>query len=354
VGKTTTPYARSTDVFNPFKGMLGSMNVIMGNTGGDNRVEFDTMMEHSIWYESPNMGNLTFAALYSPGQNRVTDSSALSAGASNCNGGNVPGSGNTANLEGYVGCNDGGFSNAFSASMVYDNKSNWYGLVAFETHKSVNRSSDLNGVVTLFDPANPQNTPTQGFANINAKQADAMDVATESAFKTGAMYKLESTGTRIGALWESMKRNVPSALAFQNERQRTGTWLLIQQDLPGSNQLNFGWGRARKAQGDPGQHNDGNIAGAPGMTPDNSANLYTLAGIHQVDRNLSFYLNYAVTLNHAAAHYDQGAGGHGYYVDCHDSGGPIPANGGTAGTGGPNCWTGTRIQSLSAGMRYRF
>jgi hypothetical protein len=348
VGKTTTPYARSTEVFNPFKGMMGSMNVIMGNTGGDNRVEFDTMMEHAIWYESPTFNNFTFATLFSPGQNRVTDSSAISAGASNCNGGNVPGSGNTLNLEGVAGCNDGGFSNAFSASLVYDNKNDWYGLAAFETHKNVNRSSDLNGVVTTGTGGTP------GFTNLSNAQADAMDVATETAFKMGAMYKVPATGTRIGGIVESMKRNVPAALAFQNERQRNGTWLLIQQDLPGSNQINFGWGRARKAVGDPGQHNDGNIAGAPGLSPDNSANMYTLAGIHQVDRNLSFYMNYAVTLNHAAAHYDQGAGGHGYYVDCHDSGGPIPANGGTTGTAGPNCWTGTRIQSLSAGMRYRF
>lgn len=341
VGKTVTPYARSTDVFNPFSGMLGNMNVIMGNTGGDNRVEFSTMMEHSIWYESPVFSNFTFAALYSPGQNRVSDGSALSAGSSNCNGGNVPGSGNTANLESVVGCYDGGFGDAYSASLVYDNKKDWYGLIAYEVHKNVNRSSDLPAVGSL--PA--------GYSNA---QLDGMDVGDETAIKIGAMYKVASTGTRIGGVFESMTRNIPDVLSYQNERQRTGSWLLIQQDLPGANQLNFGWGHANKALGDPSQHNDLNIAGNPGQSPDNSANMYTLAGIHQVDRNLSFYMNYAITLNGAAAHYDQGAGGHGYYVDCHDSGGPIPANGGSTGTAGPICWTGTTIQSLSAGMRYRF
>jgi hypothetical protein len=168
------------------------------------------------------------------------------------------------------------------------------------------------------------------------------------------MYRFESTGTRIGGIYESMKRNISPLLSYQNERQRNGTWLLIQQDLPGANQLNIGWAHAGTALGDPGQHNDMNIAGSPGQQPNNSANMYTIAGIHQVDRNLSFYANYALTVNSAAAHYDQGAGGHGYYVDCHDSGGPIPANGGSTGTGGPNCWTGTRIQGISVGMRYRF
>ncbi len=341
VGKTVTPYASSTNIFNPFKGMLGSMNVVMGNTGGDNRVEFDTMMEHSIWYESPTWNNISFAALFSPGQNHTTDSSGISAGSSNCNGGNVPGSGNTVNLDGVVECNDGGFSNAFSTSLVYDDKKAWYALAAYELHQNVNRSSDLTGVGSL--PA--------GYTNA---QLDAMDVGNESAAKAGLMYRFASTGTRIGGIFESMKRNIDPALAYQNERQRNGTWLLIQQDLPGANQLNFGWAHAGTAVGDPSQHNDGNIAGNPGQQPNNSANMYTIAGIHQVDRNLSFYANYALTVNGAAAHYDQGAGGHGYYVDCHDSGGPIPANGGTTGTAGPNCWTGTRIQGISVGMRYRF
>src|SRR3984957_7913373 len=41
-GDTYSPYKKSTDRMNPFSGMLGDYAVIMGNTGGDNRVEFGT------------------------------------------------------------------------------------------------------------------------------------------------------------------------------------------------------------------------------------------------------------------------------------------------------------------------
>src|ERR1019366_5535510 len=40
IGKRETPYKKSTDRLNPFNGMIGDYRVIMGNTGGDNRVEF--------------------------------------------------------------------------------------------------------------------------------------------------------------------------------------------------------------------------------------------------------------------------------------------------------------------------
>ena len=339
VGKTYAPYAISTQIFNPFVGMLGSMNVMMGNSGGDNRVEFGTLMEHSIWYESPAWNNISLAALFSPGQNRATDSSGIPQGSSNCNGGNIPGSGGTVNpgVGGVNGCNDGGFSNAFSTSLVYDDKKAWYAVAAYELHQNVNRSSDLYGVT---------------LGNYTNDQLNTMDTGNESAAKAGLMYHFQSTGTRIGGIFESMKRNVPSVLSYQNERQRNGTWVVVQQDLPGANQLNFGWAHAGTAVGDPGQHNDGNIAGAPGLAPNNSANMYTIAGIHQVDRNLSFYANYALTVNNSAAHYDLGAGGHGITTDCHDTGGAIPANGGI--TGAPNCYAGTKIQGISIGMRYRF
>ena len=75
--------------------MVGDMNTIMSNTGGDNRVEFVTAMDHSIWYESPKFGGFSFDAFFSPGQNRTADANLnLAGGSSNCTGGNVPGSGN--------------------------------------------------------------------------------------------------------------------------------------------------------------------------------------------------------------------------------------------------------------------
>src|SRR6476620_3969222 len=73
-GKTDAPYKLSTASMNPFSGMIGDYQVIMGNSGGDNRVEFGTRLDHSIWYESPNWHGFKFAALYSPGQNRASNS----------------------------------------------------------------------------------------------------------------------------------------------------------------------------------------------------------------------------------------------------------------------------------------
>jgi hypothetical protein len=126
------------------------------------------------------------------------------------------------------------------------------------------------------------------------------------------------------------------------------------QDLPGANQIAVGWARANAAVGDAaGQHNfDPTIPNGQ-----STANMYTIAGTHQVDRNLSFYANYAMTANNGNAHYDLGAGGHGITTDCHDSGisgsnTGAQANGGITGAG--QCWGGTRIQGFSVGMRYRF
>jgi len=339
VGKTYAPYQSATDVFNPFAGQLGNMNVVMGNSGGDNRVEFGTPLEHSIWYGSPDYNGFSYAALYSPGQNRAVDSSAIPSGSSDCAGGNIPGSGGSVSPGGVFACNDGSFSNVVSANVVYDNKKDWYLTAAYEMHQNVNRSSDLA-------------PGTLGFTN---DQLNAMDTANESAAKIGALYKFDSTGTSIGAIFESLKRDVPAILNYQNERQRNGTWLVITQKLPDANQLSFGWAHAGTAVGDPSQHNDGGptgIAGNPGQAPNNSANMFTLALKHQVDRNMSFYADIAETVNSAAAHYDLGAGGHGTTTDCHDAGGPIPANGGI--TGSPNCWAGTHITGVSVGMNYKF
>src|SRR5947199_324275 len=40
-GKNDTPYKLATAEFDPFSGTVGDYNAIVGNTGGDNRVEFD-------------------------------------------------------------------------------------------------------------------------------------------------------------------------------------------------------------------------------------------------------------------------------------------------------------------------
>lgn len=349
IGKAFAPYALSTNIFNPFAGQLGSMNVVMGNTGGDNRVEFGTLMQHAIWYESPKWGHTSFAALFSPGQNRANDSSAIPSGSSDCNGGNIPGSGGLiggpgANIGPGVGspdgCNDGGFSNAFSTSLVYDDKTAWYLTAGFEEHQKVNRGSDL------FGTGNPLGYPPGSYTPAQIPRY-YLDTARETAGKIGALYRFQSTGTWIGGLYETFRRNVDPSLVSMNERERKGTWLFITQNLPHANQVNLGWAHAGNAPGDAGgQHNyDPTIATS-------TADMYTINGTHQVDRNLSFYANYAVTINHGNDHYDLGAGGHGVTTDCHAASYNVPANGGMDGA--PQCWAGTKLQGITVGMKYRF
>lgn len=75
MGKTDAPYKLSTARMDPFSASVGDYNSIMGNTGGDNRAEFDTRLSHAVWYESPKWSGFSFSALWSPGQNRSNDNS---------------------------------------------------------------------------------------------------------------------------------------------------------------------------------------------------------------------------------------------------------------------------------------
>jgi predicted porin len=151
IGKTTGPYQNSTAAFNPFAGQIGDYSVIMGNTGGDNRVEFGTRLDHSIWYESPSLAGLQYNLLFSPGQNRDNTSADLGAGESDCAGGNRPTSGG--NFP--VACNDGAFSNVISTNLSYTNGP-LYATAAYERHFKVNRQSDIStGLYDLAAPADP-------------------------------------------------------------------------------------------------------------------------------------------------------------------------------------------------------
>ena len=316
IGKTDAPYKTSTASMNPFAGMLGDYAVIMGNTGGDNRVEFGTRMDHAIWYESPSLAGFSVNALVSPGQNRANDNSNIASGESDCSGGNVPGSGGTP-----AACNDGSFGTAYSASLNY-RKDKLLVTTAYELHKNVNRTSDLGA----FDPN---------------------DVANESAAKIGIQYAFP-TGTTVSGIYESMRRNVPQYLMYQNERQRTGTWLAVTQSIGAKDSVSFGWAHANQAPGDPGQHNTLGGANSP-----NAADMYALAWKHQVDKQFSLYADYALTLNGAASHYDLGAGGRGVTTDCHDASNPDTTGFDPNGSG-PHCWAGGRLQGVSVGMKYTF
>ena len=321
IGKNETPYKTSTDRLNPFSGMLGDYRVIIGNTGGDNRVEFGLRASHAIWYESPSWSGASFKAMYSPGQNRDNTSSIVPSSEPDCAGGNIPGSGALPPT-----CNDGSFGDLWSVSAAYA-AGPLYLTAAYEMHKDVNRTSDL--------------------ANL-----DPRDVANESAFKIGGQYAF-ATKTQVSLLWERTKRDLPDDLEFQDERTRNdATWLAVTQGLTEKDNVSFGWAHAGKSRGFLGVHNTPDDQ----TSFDNSANMYAAAWRHIVDRYLSLYVDYAATINRADAHYDLGAGGHGVTTDCHDST-PLaafdPTTGMVTGTG-PHCFSGGHLQGVSAGLDYRF
>jgi predicted porin len=346
IGKTTGPYQNSTAAFNPFLGQIGDYAVVMGNSGGDNRVEFGTRLDHSIWYESPSFAGFQWNLLFSPGQNRSDDSSNLAAGASDCAGGNIPGSGGTIipgsnglTGNGTVACNDGAFSDVISTNLSYTNGP-FYATAAYERHFKVNRQSDITGIF---------GTALSSFQ----QQLFNDDVADEDAFKVGALYRFP-TKTTIGGIFESLHRYVPADLAFQNERQRYGTWLFLSQELTDRDSIHFGWAHAFRTPGDPGQHNDATLPtpdGASMVAPNNNqADMVTASYKHRFGENLTWYTAVAATFNGPSAHFDLGAGGRGVTTDCHDANG---ADGGNV-FGNPHCFTGTTLVGVSTGLQWRF
>jgi predicted porin len=361
IGKTSTPYANSTGGFNPFAGQIGDMRVIMGNTGGDNRVEFDTRLDHSIWYESPTIAGFQFNFLFSPGQNRSTISDNIAAGESDCTGGNDPTSGGLFPN----GCNDGAFSNAISTNLSYTNGP-FYATVAYERHYAVNRQSDISGIYgvgsvgqTTFQLTNTNLCPlgTAGcFANATQLAAFNADVADEDAFKVAALYTFP-TKTTVGGIFEMLHRYVNPLISFQNERQRNGTWLFFTQELTPVDSFSGGWAHAFRAVGDPGQHNSPLSAtvvipgtgGAAAADNDNASDMLTATYKHKFGSNLTWYTAVAMTINGPDAHYDLGAGGHGVTTDCHSAFG---ATGGFASQ--PHCWVGPTLAGVSTGVQWRF
>src|SRR5712672_1031930 len=89
LGKTDAPYKLSTARMDPFSATVGDYNSIIGNSGGDNRAEFDTRLSHAVWYESNKMGGFSWSALFAPGQNRASDNSINGSGEPDCTGGGV-------------------------------------------------------------------------------------------------------------------------------------------------------------------------------------------------------------------------------------------------------------------------
>src|SRR5205814_9687898 len=144
--------------------------------------------------------------------------------------------------------------------------------------------------------------------------------------KAGVQYRLP-TRTTLNAIYERLTRHAPDPSA--NERQHNAFWLAATQQFSESDDLNLGWAHAGKTPGDP-------SAGPV----DNKANMYSVGYKHHFDRRTNWYAVYARQANHAGAHYDLGASGHGITTDCKDA------------LGG--CFGGQTIQAVSLGWMYSF
>jgi predicted porin len=360
-GEMYMPYKTSTDRLNPFGSGLGNYAVIMGNTGGDNRVEFGTRADDVVAYNSPTWGGFSFDAAYAFGQQIDPNSDLTPLGSPDCAGANNPGSGNL-----FLNCDDGGYDQAYSADIKFESHG-LYVVGAYELHKRVNRSSDGIGANTPYygyvynQGPNGPNAALLDWADYQAYAAEypgaaaagspaystAYDVANEWAMKFGGQYSFDF-GLSISYLWEEMHRDVPQVMEFQNERQRTGDWVAIQQQLNGgADVFAVGWAHAGASVGDPGgQHNFN-----PNGIGDNQANMYTAQWWHKLDKQLTMYFDVAETMNDGNAHYDIGAGGHGIKTDCHDATHEQFIDYSSAG---PTTWGGCHEIGISTGVNYKF
>jgi predicted porin len=355
-GVMFAPYKASTDRLNPFNGELGSYNTIMGNSGGDNRIEFGTRLDHAIVYDSPTMSGFSFDLMFAPGQNVTYNNVTVPLGSPDCTGGNSPGSGNLPE-----NCDDGGFGDAYGGDLKYE-LGGLYLTAAFEFHRNVNRNSDgigsnspyYNYLLLTGSPLLDFNT-WNAWAAENPGEAAAgsppylSDVYNEYAFKYGGQYRFDF-GLTVDALYEHLFRKVPAAMEFQNERERFGTWFALEQDLNGgADQIAAGWGHAGRTPGDPaGQHNYNPILAANG---DDEANMYTVSWKHKLDKQLTWYVDAAETINDGNAHYDIGAGGHGIKTDCHDGTNTVFQDFSSAG---PTTWGGCHEVGFSTGVNFKF
>src|SRR6185437_4806921 len=190
-----------------FSATVGDYNSIIGNTGGDNRAEFDTRFSHAIWYESPKFGAFRVNAFWSPGQNRSTDNINPASGEPDCTGGNQP------------PCNDGSIGDVYSVAGIFDSGP-LYLIGAYEMHKDVNRTGD----------------------------EAAIGVRDEFAYKVGIQYKLP-TRTTLSGIYERMVRN-DNDDNF-NERKRTSYFFSLVQKFSPMDDFTLSWAHANKTPGDP-------------------------------------------------------------------------------------------------------
>jgi predicted porin len=301
LGKTDTPYKRSTAAMDPFASSVGDYNAIMGNTGGDLRAEFDSRLPHSVFYDSPKFGPLSFNLLYSPGQKYAnlsdSDKYAFAQGEKVCAGA-TPGSSGSLPDAGSTLCNDGAFTNAYSMALNFE-QGPLVATLSYERHQAVDRTSDNGGVTS-----------------------------SESAGKAGVSYTFR--GNKLSGIYEKFWRSGGAVDPSLNERARSGYYISDVQDLGSGYELMAAWAHAGSTPGGP-----------DFMTANDRANMTAIGVKYHFDRQTSVYLTGAMLKQGAGAHYALGAGGHGTAIASprNDAGDNIP---------------GQDIRALSAGMQYAF
>jgi predicted porin len=299
----------------------------MGNTGGDNRAEFDWRMNHAIWYESPIWNGFQFSALFSPGQNYAPDNSDYSYGdLFQCNGASARGSGSnfpnsSGALPGTLGgnsCTDGSFGNAFSAAATYKNGP-FTAIAAYEFHQNVNRHGD--------DGLEPALAGTPFFAPVFLADGSQVFTGTvdEWAAKVGGGYRIDAP---IGPLqlygyYEWIRREVPAAFEPFNERSRDGFFLSATQFVGDHWSFSASVAHAFATPGNPAMLsvNDPTLAPAATLQAnlfDDSATMYGVGTRYRFNSWASWYLVGAWLQQGPGAHYCLGPSGHGYQICSRD------------------------------------
>jgi predicted porin len=326
-GKADTPYKKATAAFDPFASTIADYNSIVGNTGGDNRAEFDWRMNHAVWYESPIWKGFQFSAMASPGQNYAPDNSDYAYGdLFQCNGAGPRGSGSnfpnsSGALPGAIGgssCTDGSFGNAYSAAATYKNGPVTL-IAAAELHEGVNRHGD--------DGLEPALIGTPFFGPVFL--ADGSQVMTgtfnEWAAKVGGGYQIkDALGTlQLYAMYEWIRREVPAGFAPFNERSKDDIYVSASQRIGDHWQISASYTHASNTPGNPAMLSANNALLAPAATVQgnlfgDAANQYS-AGIRYWFTNwASVYLVGTYLQQGIGAHYCLGASGHGYQVCSRD------------------------------------
>jgi predicted porin len=321
-GKSDTPYKKSTAAMDPFTRTLGDYNSLMGNTGGDNRAEFDWRMNHAIWYESPIFNGFQFSALISPGQNEAKDNSDYAYGdLFQCNGAsargsgsNFPGTGGAVNGNiGGNGCTDGSFGNAYSAALTYKNGP-FTAIAAYELHEGVNRQGDDG-----LEPG--QIAPIF--------LADGSQVFTgvhnEWAAKIGGGYRFNDGlgDVQLNAFYEWIRREVTAAEQPFNERSRDAVFASATQFI-GKWALSGSYAHAFKSPGNPAMLSVNDPVLAPmatlqGNLFSNDASQYAIGARYYFNDWASWYIVGSQLNQGPGAHYCLGASGHGYQICSRDA-----------------------------------